>query len=225
MVPTVNEKPRPKVPAGFHDSGRNGSGGPGDKGFGGGEPFEPLGWSVPPGAYRIGMWVAMASIFMFFGALSTALLVRESARPGWISFTLPRILYANTAVLILSSVTFELCRKWLTAGLARRFKLCLYVTLALGLTFIAGQVIAWTDLRARGVYMISDPRGACFYVLTAAHGFHLLGGIIALIYLVAQVKYIALGIKRRTALDVTAVYWHFMDGLWILLFGLLIWKL
>ncbi|MGH9455086.1 MAG: cytochrome c oxidase subunit 3, partial [Terriglobia bacterium] len=91
--------------------------------------------------------------------------------------------------------------------------------------FIAGQLIAWKELEASGVYLTSNPSGSFFYLLTAAHGLHLLGGIIALGYLVTQAKYIALGIKRRTAFDVTALYWHFMDGLWIYLFTLLIWKL
>ncbi|MGH9431334.1 MAG: cytochrome c oxidase subunit 3 [Terriglobia bacterium] len=224
MATALRRKPGLAVPPGPDNSGRSGSGGPGDKGFGGGDPFEPLGWSVPPGAYRAGMWVALASIVMFFGGLSSALLVRKGASPEWVRFALPRVLYGNTAALLLSSVTFEFSRKWLKAGMGRRFRIWLSLTLALGLIFIAGQLVAWKELQTSGVYLTSNPSGSFFYLLTAAHGLHLLGGIIALVYLVTQAKYIALGIKRHTALDVTAIYWHFMDGLWIYLFVLLVWK-
>ncbi len=224
MATATTTKTGIEIPPRLDDSGRSGSGGPGDKGFGGGDPYEPLGWSVPPGAYRTGMWVAMVSIVMFFGGLSSALIVRKSASPGWVHFELPWILYGNTIVLILSSLTFEFSRQGLSAGLARRFKIWLFITLVLGLIFIAGQLMVWKELQVKGVYLDLNPSGSFFYTLTAAHGLHLLGGLIALVYLVSQAKYIALGIKRRTAFDVTAIYWHFMDCLWICLFILLVWK-
>jgi cytochrome c oxidase subunit 3 len=224
MAATVRAKTGYDVTPRLDDTGRSGNGGPGDKGYGGGDPFEPLGWSVPPSAYRIGMWVGLASIVMFFGGLTSAFMLRKATSPYWTGFALPRILYLNTAVLILGSVTFEICRKWLQQGFVRRFKVWLCFTLALGFMFIAGQLDAWRQLEGQGVYLTSNPSGSFFYLLTAAHGFHLLGGMVALIYLVSQAKYIALGIKRRTAFDVTAIYWHFMDGLWIYLFCLLLWE-
>ena len=224
MVFATRTKPNVEIPGKIDDSGRSGNGGPGDKGFGGGEPFEPLGWSVPPGAYLAGIWVGMASIAIFFAGISSALIMRKESSPGWGHFILPRILYGNTAVLLLSSLTFEISRKWLKEGLGRRFKFWLWSTLVLGLIFISGQIIAWTEVEARGVYLDLNPSRAVFYLLTAAHGLHLLAGIVALIYLVSQAQYIALGIKRHTAFDVAAIYWHFMSILWIYLLILLIWR-
>src|SRR5487761_805913 len=105
MVFATRTKPNVEIPGKIDDSGRSGNGGPGDKGFGGGEPFEPLGWSVPPGAYVAAIWVGMASIAIFFAGISSALIMREGSSPGWAHFNLPRILYGNTVVLLLSSLT------------------------------------------------------------------------------------------------------------------------
>jgi cytochrome c oxidase subunit 3 len=80
-------------------------------------------------------------------------------------------------------------------------------------------------LAARGVYLATNPSSSFFYLLTAAHGLHLLGGIVALFYVSLQARRIALAAKKRTAVDVTAIYWHFMDGLWIYVLALMMMRL
>ena len=94
----------------------------------------------------------------------------------------------------------------------------LAATVALGVAFLAGQLVVWRELAARGVYLATNPSSSFFYVLTAAHGVHLLGGVLALGYVVLHAGRMARGRERRTALDVTAIYWHFMDALWIYIF-------
>jgi cytochrome c oxidase subunit 3 len=88
--------------------------------------------------------------------------------------------------------------------------------------FVGSQLAAWRELASRGVYLASNPSSSFFYLLTAAHGVHLLGGIIALLYLVARAGRISLEPQKATAVDVTAIYWHFMDGLWLYILLLLI---
>jgi len=130
----------------------------------------------------------------------------------------------NTVVLLASSLTLELSRRSLAAmksgeGPFRRWG---YVTLALGCAFLAGQFQAWRQLAARGVYLSTNPSSSFFYLLTAAHGLHLLGGIGALTYVVARARGTWRVSGKRTVVDLTALYWHFMDGLWVYILLLLL---
>ncbi|MEJ2008818.1 MAG: heme-copper oxidase subunit III [Acidobacteriota bacterium] len=201
----------------------NGNGGGGGGGSGGNPgPSNP---PTPLGAYRIGMWVALVSISMLFLALTSAMMVRAMGSTDWVHTAVPPILYFNTFVLILSSFTFEVSRRSLMKEESRAFVRWLYLTTALGITFVAGQLIAWRELAAQGLYIGTNPSSSFFYVLTAAHGIHILGGILALLYLVIRTRKIILIPRKRIAVEVTALYWHFMDGLWIYLLILLMVKL
>jgi cytochrome c oxidase subunit III len=216
MATTTIAPPKPKSPSGPAGTGRDGDGF-GRGGSGGGEFV----WSVPDRAYRTGVWMGLAAVTMLFAALTSALVVRKGLSNDWVPTALPPVLYFNTLVLLASSGTFELSRRALKLNLASPFLRWLYATLALGLVFIAGQLLAWRELALRGVYLATNPSSSFFYVLTAAHGVHLLGGIVALGYLAACGRKIAEGRKKRLAVECTALYWHFMDGLWIYLFILL----
>ncbi|HEV2349918.1 MAG TPA: cytochrome c oxidase subunit 3 [Terriglobia bacterium] len=176
---------------------------------------------MPAQTYRTGMWMALVAIVMLFASFTSALIVRKGGSSDWAAIALPRILYFNTLILLASSVAFEISRRALGAGRASQFKIWLKVTSILGVAFIGGQLVAWRELASHGVYLSTNPSSSFFYLLTAAHGLHLLGGVIALCYLVGQAPRLAAGLKKRVAVDVTALYWHFMDGLWIYLLLLL----
>jgi len=97
------------------------------------------------------------------------------------------------------------------------------------LGFLTSQILAWRQLVRQGVYMASNPYNSFFYLFTAAHGLHLLGGITALTYLLLRTRKkrttIDGELRRMGAADAATIYWHFMDGLWIALFVLLFfWK-
>ena len=76
---------------------------------------------------------------------------------------------------------------------------------------------AWRELSDAGIYVASNPASSFFYVLTAAHAFHLLGGVGALVYVDVQAWRLRLGPAKRTVIDVSAIFWHFLDGLWLFL--------
>jgi len=206
---------------------KNGGNGHGGGGFSSGGFGGSGGWGefrVPERTYRLGMWFALTGIVMLFAAFTSALVVRKGMSFDWVPVRMPRILWLNTLILLSSSATLELSRRWLRLHEAAAFIRSLSVTLVLGLGFLAGQIIAWRELAARGVYLASNPGSSFFYVLTAAHGVHLLGGVVALAFVVFRARRIAFGQARRTPLDVTAIYWHFMDALWIyVLFVLMNW--
>jgi cytochrome c oxidase subunit 3 len=161
------------------------------------------------------------AIVMLFAAFTSALVVRKGGSSDWTSIALPQILYLNTLILLASSVALEVARRALATGMVSRFKISLDAAAILGVAFLGGQFIAWTQLAARGVFLATNPSSSFFYLLTGAHALHLLGGITALFYLVYRAPQLASGVKKPVAVDVTAIYWHFMDGLWIYLLLLL----
>ena len=72
-------------------------------------------------------------------------------------------------------------------------------------------------MKDAGIYVASNPSSSFFYVLTATHAVHLLGGVSALLYVAAQAWRLRLGPAKRTVIDVSAVFWHFLDGIWVYL--------
>jgi len=160
---------------------------------------------------RTGVWVGIATISMSFAAYTSALLVRGGTGGASLHLALPSILYVNTLILLSSSATIEAARRR-----ARAPGGWLLATLGLGLLFVGGQFLAWRDLRAQGFYLATTPGSSFFYVLTALHALHLLGGIAALGYVLWRFRS-ASAAPPRQALEATALYWHFMDVLWLYL--------
>ena len=179
--------------------------------------------------YRIGTWVAIASIAMLFTALTSAYIVRAASATDWLPLALPRTLWLSTALILLSSGTLEAARKSLKRLLDGGYVLWLSVTAILGAGFLLSQLFAWRQLARQGVFLASNPHSSFFYLLTATHGLHLIGGLLALIYLLFRTRQrrddAAAEARRLAAADAVGIYWHFMDGLWIYLFLLLfLWR-
>jgi cytochrome c oxidase subunit 3 len=203
------------------DGGRGPDGAWGD-GEGGGDREPHPERTPPPEGYRIAIWLAMVSITVLFLALTSAYIFnRANNQP----IVMPRVLWLSTALIITSSMTMEVARRALRRRLESRFKIWIGVTIALGLGFLAAQLLAWSQLIDSGFYVNKNFRSGYAYIFTALHGVHLIGGLIALAYLLlrAQEKWTA--VRRRVTVDVTALYWHFLDGLWVYLLALLFfWK-
>jgi len=173
-----------------------------------------------PKRYYTAITLGLVSIFMFFMALSAAFLLRRSSGSDWVPIHLPIILWFNTIVLVASSFTLEQARKHLANFNLLEFRKLWMVTTSLGALFIIGQLFAWRQLVAQGVYMATNPASSFFYIFTGAHGMHLLGGVAALGF-VSFRKMGQKGIPLPTAAEITSYYWHFMDGLWVFLLALL----
>jgi cytochrome c oxidase subunit 3 len=183
-------------------------------------------YSPPPAS--TGIWVVLASIAMSFAAFTSALIVRQGSALDWRHLTLPRILYLNTLVLFASSVALEVARRRVGSFMGGRKNQVaspsrwLYIALFLGLLFVAGQYVAWAQLRSQGLFLATNPNSSFFYVLTAIHALHVLGGLGGLVRVIHRLN---LSILRKSTLDATAYYWHFMDALWVYLLLLLWMKL
>ena len=195
-----------------------GRGGGGDGGRGGGDgDRQPA--PVPPGVsgrvYYTGIWLALAAILMFFMSLVSAYIVRKSSA-DWRAVALPRVLWLNTAVLLVSSWALESAHRAWEREDARAFRAWWAAATALGVMFLAGQWVAWRELAAGGVYLATNPSSSFFYLLTAAHGLHLAGGLAALAYVLSR-DWMRLRAAGGVAAEVAGIYWHFMDGLWVFL--------
>jgi cytochrome c oxidase subunit III len=196
---------------------------------------------------RLGMMVAMVGIIMIFVSLTSAYIVRQgvpSLDPrtnqmvrDWIPINLPTgLLLVNTFLLLISSLTMEFARRQVTRkaalapvesipgvtiGKEKNFP-WIAPTILLGFAFLAGQWMAWQELRNRGFFMATNPSSSFAYLLTATHAVHLIGGIIALFYAGRISMSQKSPDQQRIVIDVTAWYWHFMAFLWIYIFALLV---
>jgi len=225
LIPTQPTR-KPEEPPSSDSTGNRPPGDRSDRDRGpdnGGGP-ESVRWSTPLSAYRAGMLFAMTSMVSLFVTLTVALQARWAHPKDWVSIRLPRVLYLNTLVLLISSLTIEVARHSARAEARRRRTIYLCATLLLGLTFVGGQFVGWKDLVSSGVYLASNPGSLFLYVITGAHGLHLFGGMIALVWVIFRAGSLERSRKAETAVDVVALYWHFMDGLWVYLLGLLLFR-
>jgi cytochrome c oxidase subunit III len=186
----------------------------------GGHRDGPPGPAAPQRTYVTGMLIALGGILMFFAALVSALVVRKGlSAVAWQTVEVPRILWLDTLILLASSATLVRSRRDFLARDEGGFRHWWGVTTILGLFFLAGQVLAWRQLVAAGVYLATNASSSFFYIFTAAHALHLLGGIVAMLAIAfRRSRYLA----RRTAVEVISIYWHFLDALWLCLFVLLL---
>ena len=195
--------------------------------------------------YRIGLAFAIVSVYMLFIAITSAYVYRQGTSrfdeqsmtytSDWKPMVVPQILWLNTFLLLLSSVTSELARRqifrepgateeWLGMGSpAKKASLpWLAISLVLGFGFLSGQFLAWKQLFEQGIYASTNPSSSFFYLLTGTHAVHLFGGIIAFLWTVAANLLHRPLLSRQIALDVTAWYWHAMGILWLYVFTLML---
>lgn len=236
-----------------HDSG-NGRRPPNDKGdkrTGGGGDND--GWDNRPqgnrgpreklSRYRLAVFFALAGDMMFFVAIISAFFVSRSTgrfdaynnfTNEWLPTVIPPILWLNTGVLVLSSITVEFARRhmfrevdvmdeWLGLGKpsTRNALPWLSATVFLGLLFLVGQWIAWSQLAMQHVFFRSNPSSHFFYLITGVHGIHLILGVVALVGALIALSTSRQLENRQVFVDAAAWYWHSMGVFWIFLFILL----
>lgn len=166
------------------------------------------------------IWVAIVSMVMVFAGLTSAYVVRMQAG-DWLHFDLPQLFYVSTAIIIISSVTMNWVLSSAKKNDFKNMKVASSVTLMLGIAFIICQFKAWGILFDQKVVFAgsySNAAGSFLYILTGLHMAHLVGGILALS--VVWVK--ALGKRYNSenhyGIKLCAIFWHFLDALWIFLF-------
>jgi cytochrome c oxidase subunit III len=176
------------------------------------------GSSVP--AAKIGLGVFLAVVGSLFALLISAYSMRTNM-VDWRELPLPRLLWFNTGVLVMSSVALQ----WAHMAARRDDIDGLIVGLLVGgasaMTFLAGQLLVWQQLNVAGYFVASNPANSFFYLITAAHGLHLMGGLVALGRTTAKVWRGAPMMQVRLSVELCAIYWHFLLLVWLVLLGLL----
>lgn len=187
-------------------------------GGGGGGDSGPERHGAPQVAV-LGMWIALIPMLMLFLAFVSAYIVRHGLGTEWAAGSMPRIVYVNTVILALSSALLERGRALERAG--KRVRPWIATTFLLGVAFVIGQMLAWQDLRARGLTFSATPYASFFFVMTIAHAVHVLGGLVGLGMATVWPAQGWRGQSLALLLRVNAIYWHFLACLWALLFCLL----
>ncbi len=170
---------------------------------------------------KVGLIAFIAVVTSLFALFLSAYLMRMKL-PDWSPLTEPKLLWLNTGVLVLASVAFQLTR-----GAAKRRQL---LTVKTGLVaggactilFLLGQLVAWQQLQAGGFFLSSNPANSFFYLLTALHGLHLLGGMWVWGRTTTRVLTGADAESVRLSVELCTVYWHYLLLVWIVMFALLL---
>jgi cytochrome c oxidase subunit 3 len=165
---------------------------------------------------QVGMWIFVGTVTMLFAAFTSAYLIRRVSA-DWTPIHLPTILWANTAVLLASSLVLEWARSASLASRAVAAGRQLWVTALLGAIFLGGQLAAWRELVSQGVYIPTSPHSSFFYIFTGLHGLHLCGGLILLAWTARRATRVEPAAAQRLV-RLCTTYWHFLGGLWLFLY-------
>lgn len=210
--------------------GKNGGGGDNKNGGPGGPKFDEYQADEPKDKSKILTVFLLIVVLMTFGGLMGAyVFVSTNQALEWRPFDLPLQVWFSTLIILASSVTYEFGHIAIAKSDVPGTRRWMVATTVLGAVFIASQLLVWLILVNRGLYMSGNPYAGFFYLLTAVHAVHVVGGIIALGAVLLRSWQAATNDREysyRTALSRSVGwYWHFMGGLWIVLFTLLgFWK-
>ena len=177
------------------------------------------GLSLSPVKVGLGVFLAVATS-LFALSISAYLMRREGA--DWRPLAQPMVLWFNTVMLICGSVFFQRARNSAKSEQIDGVRLGLLAGGGFTLVFLAGQLWAWQQLHAAGYYLTTNPANAFFYMLTALHGLHLLGGLWVWAKTTAKVQRGAAVHEVHLSVELCTVYWHFLLVVWLVLFGLLL---
>ena len=194
---------------------------PGGNGFKGGDRRPKF----SPATYRITMWVVLAAILMMFAALSAGYIYILASEEQRQTIAMPRMFFVSTGLILLSSGAFEKAKRSLQREHARTYLRWLAVTLLLGVGFLMSQLVGWRELARAGVYFSGHPRSTFFYLATALHGAHLVGGIGLGFYLAVRGRRRVLQVnseENSTWASIVGMYWHTMGVIWVWLFLMLL---
>jgi len=175
---------------------------------------------------RIGLWIFLGVVSSLFALFITAYHMRmmDGMKYGdWIHFPVPRILWLNTLALLLGSIAMQWARSAADRGRSELIRGRLLLGGLLTCAFLAGQLLAWGEVRNSAFFSPANPAVAFFYVLTAVHGLHMAGGLVVWARTVRRLTSPATTAPDvRLTVGLCTVYWHYLLLVWLVLFGLML---
>jgi cytochrome c oxidase subunit 3 len=173
-----------------------------------------------PVAAKIGLGLFLVVVSSLFTLFISAYSMRLQMEDWW-PLPVPRLLWFNTGLLLISSLTLE----WTKASARRadmeRVQTGLLVGGGFAVAFVVGQLLVWRQLSAEGYFLTSNPANSFFYLITGLHGLHVLGGVMALARTIVRTGQSTDMSKVRLGVELCAIYWHFLLFVWLVLFALL----
>lgn len=166
------------------------------------------------------LWVSMASMSMVFAGLTSAFVVRK-AEGNWLDFDYPTAFYISTLFIIFSSISIHFVKKKVRANQFSQAKLFMLLTFLLGVSFAISQYLGWNDLYQRGIYFTgpgSNASGSFVYIITLLHLVHLIAGLLVLLFTGVKLSKNKYNAENMIGLELCAIFWHFLDFLWVYLF-------
>lgn len=166
------------------------------------------------------LYVSIGSIVMAFAGLTSAYVVSKGSGAGF-NFDLPAIFYFSTAIILISSLTINMALVAAKNNKQSQITMWLVVTFVLGIAFSATQYMAWAELYQNKIYFAgkqSNAAGSFMYVITGLHLAHLIGGLLYLIGVIYRSIKNQFNSENHLKIKLCAIYWHFLDLLWIYLF-------
>ncbi len=193
------------------------------------------------------MWFGLISITMLFAGLTSGYIVRQG-EGKWVEFAMPQLFWISTILIILSSVTMQWAVNSAKRNNLKNLKLAAGLTVLLGIGFVVSQYLAWSQLVSQGIYFVGQIKditgpyeyipagketaaeiattgnvaGSFLYVITGLHVAHLVGGMIALFVVFSRALLGKYSSTNYNGVSICAIYWHFLDGLWVYLFFFLL---
>lgn len=219
-----------------HMQGRGGSGS--GSGGDGGDPGDGNDWPKPDAeedtpfvdkSRVVAGFVLLIVIMTFGGIIGAYVVISTNSTAEWQPFELPIQVWISTAIILISSISYHFAKLLTDKDEQQQARKWLIVTTVLGAAFISSQLLAWLAMVNRGLYVRGNPYAGFFYILTAIHAIHVIGGIVALGVVLLRGWYPTKDPDeyryRKNLTTTVGWYWHFMGGLWIVLFTLLgFWK-
>ncbi len=177
---------------------------------------------------KFALWLAMASMTMFFASLTSALLVKKGDFTVWENFRLPSVFLYSTITVISMSIVLQYALYCYRHAKFSMFRPSMLVAFLLGCSFLALQFTGWQQLKAMGMTLTGNLSASFVYLITAMHGVHIIAGLIlTLLFIFFAIRsrkdpiYELRDIinpKRQLNLEMLVSYWHFVDIVWVYLY-------
>ncbi|NNM94929.1 MAG: cytochrome oxidase subunit III [Bacteroidia bacterium] len=171
-------------------------------------------------SHKLLLWLGLVSIAMMFAGLTSGYLVRRETG-SWVHFEMPVQFWFSTAVMLISSIAMNMATAFAKRGNFAILPKAILVTFVLGTVFIICQFMGWQALVKANIYVMgsaSSASGSYLYIISGLHLAHLLGGLIALLVVYFRAVRRQYTAGNYSGLKICAIYWHFLDGLWLYLF-------
>ena len=166
--------------------------------------------------HKFTMWVAIGSIVMMFAGLTSAFIVKSN-QSSWVPVAIPTVFWISTAAILTSSLTVQMALRSFKQRAMGQYRLLIGATLLLGVAFVVMQWLGFQDLWAQKITFKGSGAGQFLYVIFGLHAIHVLGGIITLIVMFIKAFLGNTKLYSSVPVEVAAIYWHFVDILWIYL--------